>query len=212
MRTHTGERPYVCPDDNCDYAATTSGNLLVHYRAFHDEAARMRKKRQEQRVAKALTEAGMYFKREHHVDFKCLRDASNDYCRIDFLLTFGKRVVFLEVDEGQHRFGKYSVSCEMKRMTCIHESVAIDGNELPILFVRYNCNAYKVDGVTQNIKKVDREAVLITYLTTLPSVTTATPPLSVQYMYYDVCDGQPTVFDDPEYSDIVKRCCLPAIV
>ncbi len=34
---------------------------------------------------------------------------------------------------------------------------------------------------------------------------------AVQYMFYDVVVNRPAVFDDPEYSDVMKQFCLDVI-
>ena len=33
--THTGEKPYKCPDPNCDYASTQMGPLQKHIKRSH---------------------------------------------------------------------------------------------------------------------------------------------------------------------------------
>lgn len=35
MRTHTGEKPYVCPVEGCDRSSTTSSNLAKHVQSVH---------------------------------------------------------------------------------------------------------------------------------------------------------------------------------
>ena len=64
-------------------------------------------------------------------------------------------VIFLEVDEHQHK--THLISCELRRMMDVHQSLVMEGNTLPIAFLRYNPNSHKVDGEFRKWK----EAVLI---------------------------------------------------
>ena len=64
-----------------------------------------------------------YFKREHRIDFECAEaSADRKWCFIDFVISYDDgTLVFLEVDEHQHRFGYDGVdgahlSCDSKRM------------------------------------------------------------------------------------------------
>jgi uncharacterized Zn-finger protein len=36
MRTHTGEKPYLCPEPGCDGAFTESGSVTRHIRTVHE--------------------------------------------------------------------------------------------------------------------------------------------------------------------------------
>jgi hypothetical protein len=120
--------------------------MKVHERMHTTEGIQGRK-RAEQRVASLLDGAGLEYKREHTVGFACVTgESGRSYARVDFVLLSGGQVTFLEVDEGQHKFGDFSVSCDMARMGRIVESLAIEGNTLPVLFVRYNPDAYRVAG------------------------------------------------------------------
>jgi hypothetical protein len=68
-------------------------------------------------------------------------------------ITVRTRVIFLEVDEDQHKFGADggTIRCDMKRMSNVIEALAMDGNTLPICFVRYNPNAFRINGKLQHI-------------------------------------------------------------
>ena len=150
MRTHTGEKPYVCDVPGCNYASTQPGHLHEHVRIHHNATYVARKKEQEERVRKALLDAGWkewfhpellppagYFKREHQIDFECAAaSADRQFCRIDFILGYdGPSYVFLEVDEHQHRFGfrqadGAAISCDAKRMGSVHTSLAVEFGKL----------------------------------------------------------------------------------
>ena len=154
---HANSRPYKCTYPNCTYAANCASHVKTHFKAIHTPEGQQRQKTQEERIAKVLQEHGIDFKREHSVDFRCI--GAGTCARIDFVLQLGNCIVFLEVDEDQHV--SYSISCETSRMTRIVESLMLEGNSLPVLFVRYNPHAFRIDGVPQKVLKKDREKQLV---------------------------------------------------
>ena len=217
-RKHTGERPYSCKFPMCGFASSSSGGLRSHTASMHSSEGKARQKKAERRVELALQKAGytqlaaggikpprMHFKREMHVDFKCVGDIDGKFARVDFMLTTASgNLVALEVDESQHRFGYGSIGCDMKRMTKIYETLAIEGNS-QLTFLRYNPDAYKVAGQTQKIKKADREAFLVEHL---EQATRHDQALSIEYAYYN-CSGasatMPMICDDPEFNVGLKE-------
>jgi len=193
----------------CDHATVQFVHLMDHIRVHHNATYVTRKKEQEERVRKALLDAGWkewfhpellppvgFFKREHKIDFDCA-DASPDrhYCKIDFILGYdGPSYVFLEVDEHQHRFGYRqadgaAISCDAKRMSSVHTSVAVEFGKLgrdapPIYWLRYNPFEWHVDGVTMRLPKSDRETRLVAFLDEYEAVA----PLRIGYAFYDYND------------------------
>ena len=81
-------------------------------------------------------------------------------------------------------------------------ALVCEDNTRPTLWLRFNPNAYKVDGVRAYTSRKERYRRLLAILTA-PS---ATASLVVQYMYYDVCKGRPVVTYDPDYSPVVAAC------
>ena len=206
---HKGERPYAC--DVCEGVAfARNEGLTNHMRLYHNETYVARKKIEETRVSDLLIGAGWtewhhtelmpppkHFKREKTIDFRCV-DASDTFCRIDFVLGLESGFVFLEVDEHQHRFGyDAALSCDMKRMAKVMSSLVVEaGDAVPrVQWVRYNPNAHHVDGATQAAPKAAREAWLTSYVSAL----TLTRPLEVCYAYYDVSEGDLEVLQHAEY-------------
>lgn len=210
-RLHTSEKPYRCDHPGCSAAFARSHHLGKHAKAFHSPEGQARQKKQEQRVAAALTVADILYKREHAVGFHCLESAGR-MAFIDFVMDWiNGKVVFLEVDEDQHK--GYGVSCDVKRMACVLEALSLGGNTLPVVFLRYNPHAFTVDERRVKKLKTVREAALIALLRDPTSaVFTDTRPVVVQYMYYDTREGVAAVTSDPEYNQYFAGCCLPAIV
>ena len=216
-RTHTGEKPFQCDFPGCGYACTTSGSLANHTKAMHTKEGQARQKKQERRIELALKNAGytpllaggvkpppMHFKREMHVDFKCVGDIDGHFARVDFMVTTASdHLVALEVDEGQHRFGYGSIGCDMKRMAKIYESMVIEGHT-QLTFLRYNPDAYRVAGQLQKIKKTAREEWLVGQLMVLPP---SSHGLCVDYAFYDANDTSapyPSVCDDFDYNESMR--------
>lgn len=210
-RSHTGHKPYLCEYDGCDAKFTQSGSLVKHIKSVHTREWEARQKREEQLVASALAAAGMDFKREHQIDFSCLMDPTASYARIDFVIMQNGLIYFVEVDENQHKYGEYSVRCDMARMSRVTESLMLEGNCLPLVFVRYNPHAFKVDGEARDVPKAVREQKLIEFLNAANEECKASA-LNIMYMYYDTVDGVAAVTMDPEYHDAMRECCLPCIV
>ena len=86
-----------------------------------------------------LLDNNIHFKREHHISYSCEEDIENSYARAGTNGTFG--VIFLEIDEKQHE--DRMLSCEVSRMAKILEILTLQGNTLPIRFIRYNPHSFK---------------------------------------------------------------------
>jgi hypothetical protein len=98
----------------------------------------------------------------------------------------------------------------------IIKSLTVEGNTLPIVFVRYNPHEFKIDGQTERIPRRAREASLLRHVNAAVGATRELGlTLSILYMYYDtvtvdsVCE--PQVLKDPEYNSHMAECCLPSI-
>lgn len=123
-------------------------------------------------------------------------------------------IIFVENDENQHRFGKYSVLCDGSRMAKCIESLALEGNCLPILFLRINLNVFKINDETISIKKEKRVKKLIDMIQNYQFGDFNT--FQIQYMYYDCVQDKDIVklclHDELDYFQCLKQHCLRPII
>lgn len=205
IRTHTGEKPYICDATDCDAAFAESSKLTLQ-RLIHTVEGQQRRKKQEELVAKALTKAAINFKREHDVSFALWGDT---FARTDFLIVKRGGILIGEVDEGQH--DGYGVNRDVARMGKLHKEFM---NTLPIGMIRYNPDSYEIDGKKQHKLKRDREAELVRVIKEWQFGGEGS--FEIQYMYYDTCttgEGSNAleIWDDPVYDEVIKQCCRSPI-
>jgi len=94
-------------------------------------------------------------------------------------------------------------------MSKIYETLAIEGNTLPITFIRYNPHLFKSDGLTQKITKAVREIELIKMiLDKTHLIYTNDKPLAIIYLYYSMINKMPEITYDIDYNDMLKMCIL----
>jgi hypothetical protein len=233
-----GEKPYACTHEGCGKRFSVLANLKTHYERNHTKEGQARRKIQEHRVCLALIKAGyeqcqelgdaapppMRFARERLIDFRCVGGMDNDRAYIDFVVNPGgggnAPLVFLEVDEGQHRYGYGEAGCDMKRMSKVMESLALSGFDGNVLWLRYNPDTFEVDGVTQDARRMSeyakdrREEWLIHRLQQI-SQDPETEKMAIEYAYYDVDTAEsatkPTVVRaDAGYHPTFAECAAIA--
>jgi uncharacterized Zn-finger protein len=213
IKRHEGVKSHHCTYDGCGQSFVTKAEMNSHSNV-HTESYHQKQKKEEEKIAKLLTSNNIDFKREHQISFSCMGSTSK-FARIDFLIIKDGAAILLEVDENQHKFGEYSIACDMKRMASIHESLTYEDNTLPLYFIRYNPHSYRIGGELQKTKTVDRQQEL---LDVIDSISTKTVKrLSILYMYYDcdtLADGsiRLCVHGDPEYNIWMRECCLDPIM
>ena len=206
MRTHSGEKPYACTE--CISSFTQSGNFKRHMSNYHTLEGQQKKKKKEEKLAKFLTDNQYPFQREHRIEFQCM---GGTYCRVDFLLqmhthTRQQFIVCLENDEGAHK--DRPTSCEIKRMMDVSTACMLEGNSIPIVWIRFNCDTFCIDDTIQKVNMNDRYKHLQRLIQTLES-TTSFNPLTVYYMFYDysITHGL-DILVDPDYDESLKKCVI----
>ena len=115
--------------------------LKQHIERNHSERGILRRKLREERVAKFLTASGITFDRELLVQFCGV--GTRQCARVDFVVHKPDRIVAIECDEDSHK--AYTVLCDVTRMLDIAAQHALR-SALPLHFVRFNPDAYSVDG------------------------------------------------------------------
>ena len=169
-------------------------------------ATAKRAKKEEEAVADFLS--GFVFQREVHISYCCLDQDSLENkrsARLDFVIELPTHRVILEVDENQHKSETYNVACDVARMTHVMGAIACTG-ERPTTWIRFNPNAYAVDGVTQKKPKLER------YQALEKMIRQPVEGTKVVYMYYDTQEGQPVVTLDVAYPLAFKKLLLPCVL
>tara|TARA_Y100000591_G_scaffold273055_1_gene248831 strand:+ start:211 stop:747 length:537 start_codon:yes stop_codon:yes gene_type:complete len=168
---------------------------------MHSKEGIQRKKKKEERVKDFLNENDIPFEREVSIEFSCF-DTSGKRARIDFVIPRPWGCILLEVDEDQHKFYNYEVSCEVKRMMDVVTSIRTESDS-KILFIRYNPDPFSIDGKKQKVSREERETKLLELIQMYnPHIDVA-----IQYLFYDLEDNLPTFyynFDFKPMRDLVQ--------
>ena len=163
-------------------------------------ATAKRAKKKENRVCAALEEAGILLHREVRISYSCIDSNNKRFARLDVVIECENHRVILEIDEQQHKNEGYSVACDMARMTHVMAAIACTSNIRRTRWIRFNPDAYKVDGVLRRTRMKQRHAALVDAIHSGPD-----RDFELLYMYYDVDDGQPTIVSDPQYEERFKH-------
>ncbi len=215
------EKRYPCKQPDCNITFKSKSDLKDHIKISHPHQPPQitplqpsnHTRKEEAKIFKLLT---VNFKREHKISFNCSIQ-ENKYARIDFLIIKNGVVIFLEIDENQHNYGKYEIGCDMKRMASIQESLICEGNTMPVYFIRYNPNKYSICGYRQSTKIGERHASLLDVVNSIGNNcnNSTIKPLTILYMYYDVGLYEKlirlNIHYDLEYNETIKKCCIEPI-
>ena len=154
------------------------------------------------------------FTREVYVDHRCALGREFKYgekqcAYVDFVVhpKRGGKLLFLEIDEGEHKFPCYSVLCETARMWNVCESLRLDfSGDTHVLWLRVNPDTkFGLGDATHNpstTARCDAVCALLDAIEGRPD----DPPMQVAYAFYQMrADGTPKVLDDPDYHAEVRR-------
>jgi hypothetical protein len=115
--------------------------LKKHFERNQSEDGIQRRKPREEQLAKYLTSVVICFDREQVVHF--CGQGFKKLARVDFVIHKPDHIVAVECDEDSHK--TYGVLCDVGRMLGIAAQHSLR-SRLPLHFVRFNPDAYAVDG------------------------------------------------------------------
>jgi hypothetical protein len=113
----------------------------------------------------------------------------------DCVYDFETHICIIEIDEKQHRY--YDSECERRRMINIVSSFG----GIPVYFIRYNPNDWKVKGVRTTLRKQNKEDVLVKWVQYIKDLSEdmIKNVANVKYLYYDEFDKYDKRFDILDY-------------
>lgn len=186
---------YKC--DKCPMSFKRKERLTNHITYHHTEKGVQIQKKKEHEISKLLDLHKIDYKREHNINFKCINN-DDTYCRIDFIIIKNGVVIFLEVDEQQHLW--YPLLCETRRMAQVYQTLMMEDNTLPVVFLRYNPDTFYVDGKKSKIHKKERHKILLKEIDNCSKYTQN----AIKYLFYDTQQGDLTILNDAEYLQEIK--------
>ena len=154
------------------------------------------------------------FTREVYVDHRCALGrefayGEKQFAYVDFVVhpKRGGKLVFVEIDEGEHKFPGYSVLCDTTRMWNVCESLKLDfSGDTNVLWLRVNPDTKFALGDAKhnpsNTARCDAVCALLDAIEGRPD----DPPMQVAYAFYQMrADGTPRLLEDPDYHAEVRR-------
>ena len=118
--------------------------------------------------------------------------------RPDFTFVTDASAVVLEFDEYQHKYE--DPRCELVRM----ENIFYSFRGLPVTFIRYNPDAFKVGDATLVTKRETREAVLLDVLKKAFANEDFAHAIVIHYVCYDISAGGSHCLQTFKFADITK--------
>jgi hypothetical protein len=194
---HNDDRPHVCTAEGCEARFVHGGQLNAHFERNHTERAHQRRKKREEQLYRFLTSAGYSPDRETIVPF--CGHGSRKLARLDFTIYKTDRVVAVECDEREH--DRESVLCEVTRMLDVAAAHRLT-SDLPLHFIRFNPDGYKVDGRAQKPRMAERHKELV-----LAIEEPLSAPLAISYICYSSTAGVADVTKSDEFPPALREAC-----
>jgi hypothetical protein len=188
---HNNNRPYVCTAEGCEARYVKANDLKMHVERNHTERAHQRRKKREEQLYKYLTSVGYAPDRETVVQF--CGEGSKKLARLDFTIYKPDRVVVVECDEREH--SSEAVLCEVTRMLDVAAQHRLR-SDLPLHFIRFNPDGYKVDGMAEMHKEL---------LLAIEEPVSA--PLAMSYICYSSSAGAADVTKSEEFPPDLREAC-----
>lgn len=91
------------------------------------------------------------------------------------------------------------------------EEYALRADVKPVVFVRFNPDARKVDGEKERLRRSVRDNLLLEVLQDIcDGKVCLTYPLNLIYIGYDMLEVEPVVCGDPDYAPQMRGCVVLA--
>jgi hypothetical protein len=201
VRTHTGDKPYLCTFDGCDARFVKSGDRARHVRGYHTKEGVQRKKKKENSVFKFLTSEGVVYEREVRINLCDDREDDNTKWACTDGVSYKEwGAIIYECDEYEHQLVNGGVGCEAARINNVIFQIKKRQPEAKIHVIRSNPDAFTVEGVrmvhSNRIPVRDRYRSLLEESKFVPET-----PMAITYMFYSRNEGEelPTITYDPEF-------------
>ncbi len=216
-RRHLGIKGYKCSATGCDEAFAASSERDAHYSRNHTKVGIRKRCKKQYRVSLVL-KSTYSVDEECYIQFRngCVPDSKTASAKLDFRITnFIDTIVIVECDEFGHK--NYVLQCELARMINVYQSILnsrdADNQPMqPVVFLRYNCDDFTVDGERVKTKRKEREAVLLQYLAKMYSgEKNFTDPLSIVYLNYDQIGDRAAITLNPDYNEQMLKCVRDVI-
>jgi hypothetical protein len=211
-KRHQGIKPHPCSAEGCDEAFAASSERDAHFQRNHTKKAIRRRNKKQHQVSLVL-KSKFSVDEECYIQFRngCVPESKTSYARLDFRITnIIDTIVIVECDEFGH--GNYLLSCELARMTNVYQAIfnaRIEDDQpmQPVLFLRYNCDPFTVDGEKVKTKRKERETLLLRYLTDIQTGKKRFDnPLNIVYLNYNSVGGKVAITLDPDYNKQMLGC------
>ena len=159
--------------------------------SFHSDNPKALTKKKELDVYTALADAGIQFEYQKYLPFRgCGLGSESAHCFVDFAILTAWGVLLLECDEQQH--SAYPASCDVRRDFDMCASVAL-GSQQKVVVLRYNPDAYHVNGVTRRISKKDRHAKLVSTIEAFEEDPCLSLGFARFFLFYDAATDDATL-------------------